>query len=86
MMLRAGVRRCSTTTLDLIRRDPFKSALVVTTAKTVAADLLVHANAPVVPVAARGANALEGDAVPFGEIGKRFRGRTNGVGSGTQGG
>ena len=51
-----------------------------------AADLLVHANAPVVPVAARGANALEGDAVPFGEIGKRFRGRTNGVGSGTQGG
>jgi len=42
MMLRAGVRRCSTTTLDLIRRDPFKSALVVTTAKTVAADLLVQ--------------------------------------------
>ena len=42
MMLRAGVRRCSTTTLDVIRRDPFKSALVVTTAKTVAADLLVQ--------------------------------------------
>lgn len=29
-------------TLGIIRRDPFKSALVVTTAKTVAADLLVQ--------------------------------------------
>ena len=42
MFLRAGLRRCSTSTLDLIRREPFKSALVVTTAKTVAADLLVQ--------------------------------------------
>jgi len=28
--------------LDLVRRDPFKAALIVTTAKTVAADLLVQ--------------------------------------------
>jgi hypothetical protein len=42
MLLRAGLRRCTASTLDLVRREPFKSALVVTTVKTVAADLLVQ--------------------------------------------
>ena len=42
MLLRSGLRRCSSSTLDLIRREPFKSALVVTTVKTVAADLIVQ--------------------------------------------
>ena len=44
MLLRAGLigRRCTASTLDLVRREPFKSALVVTTVKTVAADLIVQ--------------------------------------------
>ena len=42
MLLRASLRRCTASTLDLVRREPFKSALVVTTLKTVAADLLVQ--------------------------------------------
>jgi hypothetical protein len=42
MLLRAGLRRCTASTLDLVRREPFKSALVVTTVKTVAADLVVQ--------------------------------------------
>ncbi len=42
MLLRAGLRRCTASTLDLVRRKPFKSALVVTTVKTVAADLIVQ--------------------------------------------
>ena len=42
MLLRASLRRCTASTLDLVRREPFKSALVVTTVKTVAADLLVQ--------------------------------------------
>ena len=42
MLLRASLRRCTASTLDLVRREPFKSALVVTTVKTIAADLLVQ--------------------------------------------
>ena len=44
MLHRAGLigRRCTASTLDLVRREPFKSALVVTTVKTVAADLIVQ--------------------------------------------